>query len=854
MGNRGLETRNSKRSTQGGNNKKELQQQPQQQTTLLQMSGANLQPVVGALKVKNVEDYYRNCTLPKGDRIGAYLESLRQTNNGDVNPNQTVPSETNTIPLPNNNIHNNSLSPRPGIKTQPQMIRSNSSGGVTMANSATASLSKLQRHRTTTDGSMMVFSSFRGTSSSPKRSLQPTLADLEFPPPPLDLPPPPEEFENPINNDGELTPFKQSTLVSQQQHQAMISSTINSLDVSNTEPSVEEASTRFGVSLRKREPSTDSCSSLGSPADAIDATNMALKDKLDFNKQKLTTTITTDVPKLNNNCFNSNNPIDPVTQLVNELAETIHLPPPPIPPPVINNKIGEPIYKTADSQHQSLLTSYRKISNASQASSSPPQSQQTPITTNNVSYNKVQLKKVDAKGQTIRSNTNTSSVSKPEQNEPKNIIDFKSRLRKVENNIENNDPNNETITTDSNKQQQQAIDDNSKRLVNNSIIQHDDKYVKKTNDNMINNENGELNNKFKKSNQTSDCISNNNVNNNKNELKKTEIKLDIVTNNHNNSDENLKKRESLEGNSTKNASAPNAATLDAEHNNDLSNDKRKSTGSISSLKKLWEAKEGSTVMTNPSSIEQSQLSPKLGIKNVKMSPNNTDSDENNDQHPHQQQYQHHSHPPLHHHHNPFQHHLSSGLPPPTSAPPSHHAAGNKVNKPAVPIKPTKLSSIYATPIQIQQQQKITDNSISTGPANAISTAATTTVITNNSLSNAGSTTTITPTSNREGILELINLLEINNLAKPTSISMITPSQWLQLSDKLNVLHNTCAVFADNEAMPPHSKFHFRELLTRVETQSHLLRSAGSNKNLNDNEKLINDVGQSLKQITNALHR
>ncbi|KAJ8935197.1 hypothetical protein NQ314_012954 [Rhamnusium bicolor] len=34
-----------------------------------------------------------------------------------------------------------------------------------------------------------------------------------------------------------------------------------SSDVSTLQPSVEEASSRFGVSLKKREPSTDSCNS-----------------------------------------------------------------------------------------------------------------------------------------------------------------------------------------------------------------------------------------------------------------------------------------------------------------------------------------------------------------------------------------------------------------------------------------------------------------------------------------------------------------------------------------------------------------------------------------------------------------
>jgi len=137
-------------------------------------------------------------------------------------------------------------------------------------------------------------------------------------------------------------------------------------------------------------------------------------------------------------------------------------------------------------------------------------------------------------------------------------------------------------------------------------------------------------------------------------------------------------------------------------------------------------------------------------------------------------------------------------------------------KPAVPHKPTKLT-IYATPIA-----KLTE------PASS------------------ASSTQIS----RESILELVGLLE-GSLKHP--VNAIAGSQWLQLSDKLNILHNSCVIFAENGAMPPHSKFQFRELVTRVEAQSQHLRSAGS-KNVQDNERLVAEVGQSLRQISNALNR
>ncbi len=106
-------------------------------------------------------------------------------------------------------------------------------------------------------------------------------------------------------------------------------------------------------------------------------------------------------------------------------------------------------------------------------------------------------------------------------------------------------------------------------------------------------------------------------------------------------------------------------------------------------------------------------------------------------------------------------------------------------------------------------------------------------------------------SSRESILELVQVFECN-LKMP--VNLITATQWLQLSDKLNIIQSSCVSYAETaETMPPHTKFQFRELVTRVENHSNCLRSAGQ-KNVQDNEKLLVEVGQSLKQLSNALHR
>lgn len=414
-------------------------------------------------------------------------------------------------------------------------------------------------------------------------------------------------------------------------------------DVSNTAPSVEEASTRFGVSLRKREPSTDSCSSLGSPANDLN-----------------------DVP---------NKSIDPAAMLVSELAETMQIPKPDAP---------------------------MKPSELARKPTTPKPTQQQQSESNGIPQFKAQLKKVEPK-------------ARPVQEPPKNeittsIIDFKSRLRKVD--------GDSSETSDKVKSDNKIISDDS------------------------------TNSKIKPNNN------NNTLNGKETPLKKTEIKIEVVE--------------------SKNGSPESKqAQLSGSSDDD---DKRKSTGSISSLKKLWEAKEHQPIVGE-------QLSPKNNKKD-------DDSHNNNG------------------HHEP-------SMDPPVA------------KKPAVPVKPSKFT-IYATPIQ-NTQAKLDGSKLGENNNHTISTAA---------------------PSSRESILELVQLVECN-LKIP--VNLISATQWLQLSDKLNIIRSSCVTYADTETMPPHTKFQFRELVTRVENQSNCLRSAGQ-KNVQDNEKLLIEVGQSLKQLSNALHR
>ncbi|XP_035791356.1 tyrosine-protein kinase Abl-like isoform X2 [Anopheles albimanus] len=878
-------------------------------------------PILGALEVQNVKKAInRYGTLPKDARIGAYLESLRQSDGTIENQKDSVESgnqhsfnvatclkeQANQQPTPMKSESSltavsqgivsstNHMNPSKNvtIKAQPQMIRSNSSSGVTMSNSATASLSKLQRHRTTTDGSMMAFSSFRGVvgSNSPKRILQPSLADLEFPPPPVDLPPPPEEIET------------SSAKIEQ--------SSTN--DVCTTAPSVQEASSRFGVSLRKREPSTDSSSSQSSPMDVDSLIDPLCQSHSSFINEQSTDPQTenekvllckngNNVPKFlqkeGNNisntfvdfkntplCGNSGvtaNVFDPAIQLVNELSEIV----------TSSNILPSPFTPKDQPQSLSQLKSsetgnFRHPLDTSKSSVAP-----SPVTSDSGKINnpdkgndRIATQANSLKSQLKKKDSNVRNTSKlPESGDIGAVmIDFKARLRKVDSNnvgSSSSDSQNAVVENTSSKMQQVGASNISCSIHKNKINSLCSNISNKSNGNFLTNntlsenencrptriqcEAGKRNgmnanfpnivsidpckNVLSASNEVTNIKLNKknsllketgmvSTDSNKlNELKKTEIKFDAGED---------CKREFFESSSSHleygGGSGDNMSTGSSGGGYEEGDTKRKSTGSISSLKKIWEAKESS-------SEQQIQSSPKMDTKcssnkTYKMY-NNLELDD-----------------PFDHLDNQIDQPQSLSSVAPTLSNSGFHQSGNTqtTKKPAVPLKPSKFTSIYATPIQTSSQVVSTTHGPGGGKASMISIKTTKADNSDNSLQqNERPCSTVsspgfavTMPSEREHILEQLEFLQE---ALKSSVTTISASQWLAMSDRLNILQSSCIAFADNESLPLHAKFHFRELATRVENQSLALRSA-SNKNAKDNEKLVQDVGQSLKQISNALHR
>ncbi|CAG0878491.1 unnamed protein product [Darwinula stevensoni] len=110
-------------------------------------------------------------------------------------------------------------------------------------------------------------------------------------------------------------------------------------------------------------------------------------------------------------------------------------------------------------------------------------------------------------------------------------------------------------------------------------------------------------------------------------------------------------------------------------------------------------------------------------------------------------------------------------------------------------------------------------------------------------------------ADRDSILELFELLEktlvpLKGGGKLPSASLM-PSMCIQLSDKISLFHSSCSSYADQ--ISPHSRFHFRELLSKLENQAQLLRSA-ANKNCADNSRICSEILNTLKDLVNAVQR
>ncbi|KAK3929109.1 Tyrosine-protein kinase Abl [Frankliniella fusca] len=776
MGNRAQEQRGKKSRTYPP---KEAQQ-PQQQKVQ-----------VAALEVQNVKRAInRYGTLPKGARIGAYLESLRVSGlsvEGEGGQDGADPSDqpqaqditvSSVTDLPASRrpagSGSGSGSPRTGIRTQPQMIRSNSSGGF-QPGSPTGKSQRNNRGRHDNVGSSL--RTFRSNSTvqaqaqgspSPSRAVQPTLADLEFPPPPQDLPPPDDAYNSSspecrkrVGSLPNAVPAAAKPPASASASSASprggrrlggsvsadqpappvpVLSTfhpgpgpaaaeplcdggdldIKAGDVSNPEPSVEEASFRFGVSLRHREPSTDSCSSARSrPRDRPPSPPSPL-------------------PPLSPSTHGDASPLDPST---------------PSDDPESDSERKRPFKSAIPGMKEMLeLKLVAEIKErASGRVRDSPLGEQQPAGGASLQDPAARLV-AELAAEAAREERLAQANSSPPEGRPNkgqgqgqvSPVDFKANLRKV--------------STGSNNVDARPGPDGTPTAFKAQLKKTPETAAGKKKSEEVQENPGPI--------------------------------IDFKS--------RLRK---VDG---------SKADADDEAENDQAgeegDDKRRSTGSISSLKKLWETKENEAGKEGNSD----QISPKMANRSKPEVPARSPQ-------------------------------LGSGGEEQGSPEEQSKSRGERrvwppqaEDKPAVPTKPvvrpakptvpppsTKppLLAIYATPVMPQNDS---------GPS-----------------SNG------TVKSERDSILEISQALE-TSLASLKTAPSVSTSSWLQLSDKVGLLHTSCMGYADSVG-PPHARFHLRELLTRLEAQARQLRSAGA-RNSSENSRLCTEVHNTVKDVVNAVQR
>ncbi|XP_046630882.1 tyrosine-protein kinase ABL1-like isoform X4 [Daphnia pulicaria] len=249
--------------------------------------------------------------------------------------------------------------------------------------------------------------------------------------------------------------------------------------------------------------------------------------------------------------------------------------------------------------------------------------------------------------------------------------------------------------------------------------------------------------------------------------------------------------------------APEKADKSAESSEDC-DDKRKSSGSINSLKRMWEKdQQVQQQQQQPQQQPQSQrISLKSGANNVEPTVN--------------------SRPP----------------PPPQQQP----------DKPAVPVKPSSVvmkplgknssAAIYATP---------TSSVINAKPPVANRSSA---VYAKGPAASMVIQSSVGGSENGDGDRQKIVAL-CSEVEQVLSQSHATPNQWMEL---LSNVHSLCQTYAD--CIAPHGRFHFRQLIAKLETQTKEMKqtSCGPLRNSSEHSRLVGDVKNTVRDVANALQR
>ncbi|XP_012530420.1 tyrosine-protein kinase Abl isoform X2 [Monomorium pharaonis] len=772
---------------------------------------------VGALEVQNVKRAInRYGTLPKGARIGAYLESLRQSGMPPNQENVATSSVSNAVieqqqqqdiitasavdVIP----QHRSLSPRQNnLRSQPQMTRSNSSSGVVNTYQPPNSPRSRGIRKTNTEGiGLRTFrtpnnSSFR--TASPSRLIQPTLADLEFPPPPVDLPPPPDEA---FGDHCDLPPPVVTASSSEtSSHTKIVSSPVGlrkikaewrskdeirdhdqddrNNDVRNAEPSVKEASSRFGVNLRRRETITSDAHCSGGGV----GVGKSVDEKKLVYRPKETMTISGAIKA------------ESLSEMTVAAPEKVPPPPPPPPPPIdsaassttdtfeskpgmkemLELKLINEIKQSADMKHGGTGGSAKKIGSSVASNNTP-----------------LSAPPLDPASQLL--SELCASFSMDSANKQQHIVPSEYAISVLKSNDMSGVHEHFHTSSAHPERSYKEIPPMTSPITEGHVLSATSVgfKLKKVD---------KRNNPQREENPDSQII----------DFKARLRKVDNVDKERGTDNERSKSSsrfdDSAQGSNVAD-SADSSSGVD-----DASDDKRRSTGSISSLKKLWENKEAS--------CDNQPLSPKLNVKGASSSKQDVGDVATSEDSPED--------------HSGASTRSSTSKGDPRVWPPisSSSSVTLEMEKPIVPAKPLKPlgpsskhfgSSIYATPNCNKSQSDDDGGGKQTGE------------------STKGA---------KHSVMEISNVIE-NSILNLKGSPTIVMASWLQLSDKVGLLHGMCVNMTDT-AIAPHARFQFRDLLTRLELQARQLRAAGT-RNITENTRLLCDVQNTIKDVINTVQR
>ena len=971
-------------------------------------SGSSGVVQVAALDERNLKKaVHRYGTLPKGARIGAYLESLRQsgmtpepvTEQG-VDSDATIDSGSlgggsgaDTLErLQGGRISQNSGSINMGgavgsnKQQQQPMLRSNSSHGGFVSNNS-GSLGGRGRASPRTNPSQLTRVGQQGSydheSLGPSRGATIALNDLEFPPPPVDLPPPPQSFQtfqqtssfkpnmsntasdnkvsSPRSNrrefsadareNGQTLPelLARSTL---EKRKELSSDSCDSLDRSyhptNALPDHSSQLNQHNMPKSPVSPPLSDCRTLGSPAvGSLSSPGSTFDEggRMGILRESSSNRINSPAEPIrpfNSFAGNSHNPSVPFgnnqnsnmeTKLLNEIrGHSASSMPTRSPPPAEVNARASAATKSPgnspthnsnnDGSNNPAAMLVTELFETIKAKSNTPSNNRIPTP-----EKMVESTLEDDKHHEIDFKANLRKVKKPDTKDEsdKNVtpstpkhIDFKSQLKKTESTYANPEISKAAVST---KKENSKAGDTEKSLQFGEKISHTHATNEsKTETNPI----IDFKSKLRKSTSKPDQNSPSQDHTNDDAPHNFQARLRKVSGTSkapNITDEQqsiLDTKKSANGVEKRTTDSPRCTTNHSLKRDSVDSidsggvgsepgdDKRKSTGSITSLRKMWEtgkdgtSKGGNSASKSPSNEEATT---------VTQQPKHDVQDNSNLHGSHSTvKFEKRVWPPVPNTETekpmvPVKPTVKPTPAPPTTKPPPPKEPAptsfRSLGKPSPPGKPPmaakpNVCNIYAAPTTITTRRgKPTTTGADTGtspfiplasnPTNVpVTSSVPTTTAVSHDTHSGGSGCSSSSTSEKEGLeggvnrgALLVNCHNLSDSLDSTSSKLImdeklSKSNLMQLSEQVSDVYSAAIVYVDN--IPATGRFRYRSLCNKLEDQSKELRelSIGNNKmdrsniggssfssNINSNANcsdVVNDIQNTIKGLVNVIQR